>query len=97
MMSHVMQKPVRRLLASGCAVLLSVTLSTAAVADKPRLKFKGKGPVCMCANGGLTEEDISRANEARQSRRDPVQALNDRQNKEGRGGNRDESNNQESK
>jgi len=90
-----MHKRIYRILVTGCVAVMFATLSTAAEADKPRLKFKGKGPVCMCANGGLTEEDIRRANEARQSRREPVRDKQGRQNREGRGGNRDESNNQE--
>jgi len=95
-MENIMHKRICRILVTGCVAILFAGLSTAAVADKPRLKFKGKGPVCMCANGGLTEDDIRRANEARQSRLESTRGQQDRQNTEGRGGNRDESNNQES-
>ncbi|MDZ7662405.1 hypothetical protein [Thiohalophilus sp.] len=90
-----MHKRICRILVTGCAAVMFATLSTAAEADGPRLKFKGKGPVCMCANGGLTEDDIRRANEARQSRLEHVRKQQDRPNREGRGGDRDESNNQE--
>lgn len=32
--------------------------------SKPRLKYRGKGPVCMCSEG-LSEEDLRKAWEAR--------------------------------
>lgn len=64
------------------AIALLSMLSSAVLADGPRLKFKGKGPVCMCSGDALSEEDIRRAAEARKSRRDWIQQQNRKNMKE---------------
>ena len=45
-------------------MLLAAASASAAEASQPRLKFRGKGPVCGCASG-LSEADISKAMAAR--------------------------------
>jgi hypothetical protein len=42
------------------ALVLSAASVDAVASDKPRLKFKSKGPTCMCASG-MSEADISKA------------------------------------
>ncbi|MFZ0105853.1 MAG: hypothetical protein WAK92_03225 [Thiobacillus sp.] len=46
------------------AIALALALSAASVdavaSDKPRLKFRSKGPVCSCTSG-MSEADISKA------------------------------------
>lgn len=37
--------------------IVSTQNDTAAAPKRPRLKFKGKGPTCLCADG-LSEKDI---------------------------------------
>jgi hypothetical protein len=44
--------------------MLTVVSVQAAEPREPRLKFRGKGPVCSCATG-MGEEDIRKAWEAR--------------------------------
>lgn len=83
----------RKVTIGSLVIALFSTFTVAAQADGPRLKFKGKGPVCMCSGDGLTEEDIRRAREARKSQRDRIQQPDRKKMKEAN--NRDESNNQE--
>ena len=42
------------------ALVLSAASVDAVASDKPRLKFRGKGPVCSCTSG-MSEADISKA------------------------------------
>ncbi len=44
--------------------LLATTAAVGADGEGPRLKFRDKGPACMCV-GGLTEEDIRRSRRQR--------------------------------
>lgn len=83
----------RKVTIGSLVIALFSAFSVAAQADGPRLKFKGKGPVCMCSGDGLSEEDILRAREARKSQRDRIQQPDRKKMKEAN--NRDESNNQE--
>lgn len=46
------------------ALVLLTVHAQAAEQGKPRLKFRGKGPVCSCTSG-LGEEEIRKAWEAR--------------------------------
>lgn len=46
------------------ATALTTSLAWAGESSSPRLKYKGKGPVCMCSEG-LSEEDLRKAWEAR--------------------------------
>lgn len=52
------------LTAISSVVALALVLSAASVdavaSDKPRLKFRSKGPVCSCTSG-MSEADISKA------------------------------------
>jgi hypothetical protein len=45
---------------AALALLLSAASVEAVASDKPRLKYRGKGPVCSCASG-MSEADISKA------------------------------------
>jgi len=53
-----------QLIGLSAVVALALVFSAASVgavaSDKPRLKFKSKGPTCMCASG-MSEADISKA------------------------------------
>lgn len=53
-----------QLTAISSVVALALVLSAAGVdavaSDKPRLKFRSKGPVCSCTSG-MSEADISKA------------------------------------
>ncbi len=50
-----------RMIACGIGLALAAPAVWSAEADKPpRLKFRGKGPVCGCSSG-MSEADISRA------------------------------------
>lgn len=42
------------------ALVLSAASVDAVASDKPRLKFRSKGPVCSCTSG-MSEADISKA------------------------------------
>lgn len=84
----------RKMTIGSLVIALFATLSAAAQADGPRLKFKGKGPVCMCSGDGLSEADIRRAEEARnRSRSNRIQQPDREKRKEAN--NRDEADNQE--
>lgn len=53
-----------RVLLQCCTGIVTVMLSLAATSaiaaeTQPRLKYRAKGPVCMCASG-LSEEEIRR-------------------------------------
>jgi len=61
------------LLVTGVLLLAATTIS-AKEEREPRLKFRDKGPTCMCV-GGLSEEDIRRA----QRRKEESGALRDSQ------------------
>jgi hypothetical protein len=50
--------------ALSLALVLGVAHAQAAEPGQPRLKFRGKGPVCSCATG-MGEEEIRKAWEAR--------------------------------
>lgn len=70
---------------TGTAGLLALALTVAATSvaaaepEQPRLKFRGKGLACTCANG-MSEEDIRKAWEARfpQSQGAPLDNLDGR-------------------
>mgnify|MGYP001293342738 CR=1 FL=1 len=64
---------IRRTAVALLALLLAGTAGAAALdtIEKPRLKFRAKGPVCSC-NSNLGEKEIQAALEARFSRQDDV-------------------------
>jgi hypothetical protein len=55
------------------ALFLGATGVRAADAEPPRLKWRGKGPVCSCTSG-MSEDDIRKAWEARFAQPDDAQA-----------------------
>lgn len=57
-------KSLRILSLTFLALSLGSAGTQAADAEKPRLKYRAKGPVCSCASG-LGEEEIRKAWEAR--------------------------------
>lgn len=65
-----------QLTAISSVVALALVLSAASVdavaSDKPRLKFRGKGPVCSCTSG-MSEADISKAMAERFARSEGAQ------------------------
>jgi len=63
---------IRRTMVAACALLLLAGTAGAATLDtieKPRLKFRAKGPVCSC-NSNTGEREIQAAFEARFSQQD---------------------------
>ena len=61
------------------ALVMSIAQVQAADPSKPRLKYRGKGSVCMCATG-TSDEEIRKAWEARfgqpeNSRSEPLDRL----------------------
>jgi hypothetical protein len=47
---------------------VAATPGTEAAASKPRLRFRGRGPVCMCSSASaLSEQDIQKAAVAMQA------------------------------
>lgn len=57
---------------AAIALLLSAASIDAVASDKPRLKYRGKGPVCMCASG-MSEAEISKAMAARSAKTEGAQ------------------------
>ncbi len=53
-----------RLSAFSLVLIIAIAQVQAAETSQPRLKFRGKGSVCMCATG-MGEEEIRKAWEAR--------------------------------
>lgn len=56
--------PIRHSIALLLSLMLVMAHSQAAEPEKPRLKYRGKGPVCSCTSG-LGEDEIRKAWEAR--------------------------------
>jgi hypothetical protein len=48
---------------AGKGVTAATPSASEQSAPKPRLRFRGKGPVCLCSKG-LSEKDIQNANRA---------------------------------
>jgi hypothetical protein len=54
------------------ALVLSGVAGGAQASDRPKLKFKSKGPTCMCASG-MSEAEISKAMAERFAKSEGVQ------------------------
>jgi hypothetical protein len=61
-------------------ICLAVWSQAAQAKDGPRLKFKKKGPVCMCS-GGLSEKDILLAQRLRKQNHEQSPVIKTQQSK----------------